>query len=85
MKPIFEFHKTSVIGGLVVLLPVGLVGIVLKKAIGAATAVAGPLAVKLAGSTHFATPTLLVLIVAGCCLTGLLARTSAGNWVLQKF
>ena len=83
MKTITEFFKTSVIGGLIVLLPVWLVCIGLKKAASAATAVAGPLAVRLAGSTHFAVPIMVLLVITICFLTGLLVRTSVGNWIVR--
>jgi uncharacterized membrane protein len=88
MKSLTEAFKTSVIGGLVVLLPIWLVAITLKKIIGAANAVAGPLAERLAGSTHLAGPILLVLVVVACFLTGLVIRTTMGRWfvrTMEKF
>ena len=83
MKNVTEFLKTSVIGGLVVLLPVWLVAMALKKIAGAAQAVAGPVAEKLAGDTHLVTPILITLVVIACFLTGVLVRTAAGRWLIQ--
>jgi uncharacterized membrane protein len=84
MKTTIEFLKTSVIGGLVVLLPVWLVAIGLKKLVGAVTAVAGPIAVRLAGNTHLAAPIMLLLVVSACFLTALLIRTAVGIWVIRS-
>jgi uncharacterized membrane protein len=83
MKTVSEFLKTSVIGGLVVLLPVWLVAIALKKMAGAAESVAGPVAEKLAGNTHWVPLIMVMLVVATCFLTGVLVRTAAGRWVIQ--
>jgi uncharacterized membrane protein len=82
MKATAEFLKTSIFAGLVVLLPVWLIGVGLKKAAGAAVSIAGPIAVQLAGNTRFVTPILLVLVISACFLTGLLVRTGFGRWVV---
>jgi hypothetical protein len=59
------------------------VAIGLRKLTGAVAAVAAPIAVRLAGNPHLAAPTMLLLVVSACFLTGLLIRTAVGIWIIR--
>ena len=79
MRPVLGFVKTTLIGGLLVILPIGLALLLLLKALSTALAVVGPIAAQLPAGTRFATPIALLLILAGCFAVGLLVRTVVGQ------
>jgi uncharacterized membrane protein len=85
MKRLIEFIKTTIIGGLLVLLPIGLIALMLLKAISAAMAVVSPIAVQLPAGTRFANVIALALIVAGCFFAGLILRTVLGQRIKTLF
>jgi uncharacterized membrane protein len=76
---VLGFVKTTLIGGLLVILPIGLALLLLLKALSTALAVVGPIAAQLLVGTRFATPMALLLILAGCFVVGLLVRTVVGQ------
>lgn len=79
MKSLIEFIKTTIIGGLLVLLPIGLLVLIVAKAISGAMAVIGPIAAQLPTGTRFSNVIALALIIAGCFGAGLILRTVLGQ------
>ena len=85
MNAMMKFLKTTIIGGLVFLLPGALVLLVLSKALVAAKAIAAPLSEKLPrvalfglGTTSLVAILLLMLV---CFVAGIFARTGLGRKV----
>lgn len=93
MKKIIDFLKTTIIGGIFVLLPIVIVLFLLGQSIAAVLPVvrlfAEKLPVEKMGGIDVAEILAILLILAFCFLTGLLARTRAGKvsreWIEQKF
>jgi len=79
MKRLIEFIKTTIIGGLLVLLPLGLLALMVVKAVDAAMAVVSPIAAQLPTGTRFADLIALAMIIAGCFVAGLILRTVLGQ------
>jgi uncharacterized membrane protein len=84
MKKLIGFVKTTLIGGLLVILPVWLVVLLLMKAIKAALVVLKPIAALLSQRVVNDYLAALVLLLAICFVTGLLVRTRLmrrpGEW-----
>ena len=85
MGTIWKFVRTTLIGGLLFLLPIVVILLVLQKAFEIALKLLGPLAKLLPGwfavgdaAPHLAAAMLLLVI---CFLAGLIARTSTGAWM----
>jgi uncharacterized membrane protein len=84
MKPISEFIKSTLIGGLLVILPFGLVAILVMKIVEMLKPVATQIIEWLPSGLHFPTVIASVLLFLACFVPGLLAQTrtgqSAGNF-----
>src|SRR5262245_44113816 len=79
MKSIFEFVKTTLVGGLLVVLPVWLAVLLLIKSIGVLSLFFTPIMHELPeGAKHPYLLSALVLVI-GCFLVGLLIKTSLGR------
>lgn len=89
MNAMMQFLKTTIIGGLIFLLPAAVVLLVLSKALIAARTIAAPLSEKLPhvalfglGTTSLVAILLLTLV---CFIAGIFARTALGrrlkSWV----
>src|SRR5262245_9705178 len=79
MKDLVEFAKTTILGGVVIILPVALLSLLVLKAIGFVRVVVDPLAAGLPGGPVAATIIAGAIIVLGCFATGALARTTLGE------
>jgi uncharacterized membrane protein len=89
MKAITSFVKTTLVGGLLFLIPVGVVLVVLKHVMQIAAKVAAPIAAHFPVS-HFAGVTVVTLVAALVLLllaflAGLLARTKVGRRISAWF
>lgn len=86
MKPILKFIRTSLVGGILFLLPIVVVAIIAGKAVAIARKIVGPLAAHLPEDSIFGLdmPKLLAiaLLVLFCFLTGVLARTALAQKVI---
>jgi len=83
MKAMKEFLKNTIVGGLVFLVPLGLILLVLKQLMGLATKLAAPIAAQLPVS-RFAGVAIVTLVAASVLLlmaflAGMLARTGPGR------
>ena len=90
MRVVMGFVKTTLIGGLLFLLPAVIVIAILRQALSIARQIAAPLAARLApGTTSLAgmpilTLVAVLLLVVVCLAAGLFARTAAGKKVSSK-
>ncbi|MCG3149094.1 MAG: hypothetical protein PCFJNLEI_02553 [Verrucomicrobiae bacterium] len=84
MKSVIQFLKTTMVGGLLVVLPVWLTVLLLLKAIQGAVGVLRPIAALLPQQVVHADLVALALLLLICFLTGLLLHASAvqrfGQW-----
>ena len=79
MKALSEFTKATLIGGLVVILPLGLLLLVAEKIVEIIRPLANSIAAWLPRWFHFPDIVTLVLLVLLCFVAGLLAETRAGQ------
>ena len=89
MNPIKSFLKSTLVGGLMFLVPVVLVAVVLRHALQVAGKIAEPLAAVLpvshVGGVGVVTLVAVAILVAIAFLAGLLARTGPGRRVTHWF
>jgi uncharacterized membrane protein len=82
------FVKTTLVGGLVFLVPAVLLWLVVGKAVALLRRLAQPLAAQLPRDSLLgalaADAMVVVLVILGCFLAGLLARVSLANRVVKK-
>lgn len=88
MKQALEFVKTTIVGGLVVVLPLAAALLIAVKMLAALEGAVDPLAAALPFGTHAARLLALLIILGGCFATGLLIRTRGGRrantWLEQR-
>lgn len=88
MKATLEFMKTTVIGGLIVILPLAAAVLISARMLAALQGAVDPVATALPFGAHVARLLALLIILAGCFLTGLLVRTRVGRsanvWLEQR-
>lgn len=78
MRTLLDFLKTTLIGGLLVLLPIYLSILLLLKAFAAVAALMAPLVGHLSPTLPYHKLLALLLIVVACFVCGILMRTSLG-------
>ncbi len=78
MKPIAEFVKTTVVGGLLVLLPVYLSALLLAKAFAGVLTLLSPVAARIPAGSPVREAVALLFGVAACFLAGMAFRTGWG-------
>jgi len=79
MRTLLEFVKTTVLGGLLVILPIVLTAILMGKALSLAILALNPVANHLPANVHFTRLVALLLVLLACFLTGLAMRTRLGR------
>jgi len=85
MKPLSEFTKATLIGGIVVILPLGVLALVLEKIVELLRPLALSISPWLPRWFHFPDIVTLVLLLLSCFVAGLLAETRAGQSVGNFF
>jgi uncharacterized membrane protein len=86
MKVLVEFLKTTLIGGLLIVVPTYLAVLLLAKAVGGLLALLGPIVALLPqGVQHFGRILAIVLVVLVCFVLGLIARTAIGRRAIEAF
>jgi uncharacterized membrane protein len=86
MKVLVEFLKTTLIGGLLIVVPTYLAVLLLAKAVGGLLALLGPIVALLPqGVQHFGRILAIVLVVLVCFVLGLIARTGVGRRAIEAF
>jgi uncharacterized membrane protein len=79
VRTVGEFVKVTLVGGLLVIVPVCLVVMLLLKVFSTVVELVHPLAARLPTGVRFANFVSLLLIVAACFIVGLLVRTPTGR------
>jgi uncharacterized membrane protein len=78
MRTLAEFAKTTLIGGLLIILPVYVAVLLLLKAVKGLLELLGPVARSLPAAVEFPQAAAIVLLVAFCFVIGLVVRTQYG-------
>ena len=81
MKSTFTFLKTTLLGGLVVLLPAYITVLMVLKGLGIATGVLQPVSSQLPTGEHYRYLFAILILLAACFLAGLFIRTAVGRIV----
>ena len=88
MKKLLQFVRTTLVGGLLFLVPIVVLGIVLGKALGIARKIVEPLAAHLPVHSIIGLQTPLLLAVGGivllCFLAGFFARTLLARKIVNR-
>ena len=86
MKGLVEFLKTTLIGGLLIVVPVYFTVLLLGKALKGVAALLAPIVALLPERVHHFGPILaIVLVVLVCFMLGLIARTGLGRRAIEAF
>jgi uncharacterized membrane protein len=85
MKTIVEFVKTTLIGGLLVVVPAYLTVLLLAKALAGLMKLLGPIVALLPGDEKFRQITAIALVLLVCFILGVAARTGIGRRVIAAF
>ena len=78
MKTLAEFTKTTLIGGVLIVLPIYVSILLLLKAISGLIALVNPITAGIPASVEFRGVLAVVVLVAICFATGLVVRTGPG-------
>jgi len=81
MSRVMEFSKTTLIGGLLVILPVTLIGLLLLKAMTVVQKLLGPIMSLLPHEVFLPRVIALLIIIGFCFLTGLILKTRIGRLI----
>ena len=92
MKPLYRFLKTTVVGGLVVLVPVAvcayMIGAVVKTVLTVSARISNLLHIQSLGGIAAVELVAVLVIVAVCFILGLLVQTTGGraigNWLEKR-
>ncbi len=78
MRGLAEFTKTTLIGGVLVVLPLWISVLLLVKAMAGVFALLSPVTAQLPASMHLRNIVALLIVVAACFVAGLVVRTGPG-------
>ncbi len=78
MKPFAEFTKTTLIGGLLVILPIYVAILLLAKTVQGLLALLTPVTAQIPASVQFRQVLAIVVLVAACFVVGMIVRTGPG-------
>jgi uncharacterized membrane protein len=78
MKTLAEFTKTTLIGGLLIILPIYIAVLLLAKTVKALLALLEPVTAQVPASVEFRQIVAILLLVAICFVVGLVVRTGPG-------
>ncbi|MGB7158804.1 MAG: DUF502 domain-containing protein [Tepidisphaeraceae bacterium] len=81
MKQVIDFLKTTLIGGLLIVLPTWISVLLLVKALSMMAVFTRPVVATLPEQAHHPRIAALLLLLLGCFLLGLLLRTALGRYV----
>ena len=85
MRTFAEFAKTTLIGGLLIILPLYLSVLLLIKAAMGLLALINPITAQIPASVHFRQIVAILLIAAVCFIAGLVVRTGPGMQAKNAF
>jgi len=78
MRAIAEFVKTTLIGGLLIVLPVYIAALLILKAVQGLVTAVKPITAAIPGSVKFEEILAILILAAICFIAGLIVRTRAG-------
>lgn len=78
MKTLAEFTRTTLIGGVLVILPIYIAVLLLAKTVAGLLALLRPVTEQVPASVEFRQIVAVILLVAACFLVGLIVRTGPG-------
>jgi uncharacterized membrane protein len=84
MRRVIEFIKTTMLGGVLIIVPAAAIVFLLAKVAHVLKGALDPVAAKLLAGIHFPYMTEIVTVVGVCFLAGLLVRTGPGRWVRAR-
>jgi len=79
MKSLLEFARTTLVGGVLVLLPIYLVALLLLKALAQVMALLEPVATRIPAAARFPEIMAILVVLAACFLAGWLVSTGPGG------
>jgi uncharacterized membrane protein len=85
MKGLAELTKTTLIGGLLVVLPIYVSILLLAKTLGGLLSLLSPVTAAIPADARFRQAFALLIVLAVCLVVGLLVRTSLGMRVKNAF
>lgn len=84
MKALAEFTRTTLIGGVLVLLPIYLAILLLLKALSAVMALVAPVTAQVPASVEFRQLIAILIVLGACFVAGIVVRTGPGGRGIQK-
>jgi uncharacterized membrane protein len=84
MKALAEFTRTTLVGGVLVLLPVYLAVLLLLKAVSSVTALIAPVTAQVPAGARFRDVIAILLILIACFIAGLVVRTGPGGRGIRR-
>jgi uncharacterized membrane protein len=85
MKGLAELIKTTLIGGLLVVLPIYLSVLLLAKTLGGLLSLLSPVTAAIPADARFRQVFAILIVLAVCLVVGLLVRTRLGLWLKTAF
>lgn len=79
MKMIAEFARTTLVGGILVLMPVYLAVLLLLKALAGVMALVAPVTAQVPAGAEFRQVIAILIILAACFIAGVVVRTGPGG------
>ena len=79
MKTLAEFARTTLVGGILILLPIYLAVILILKALRGVAAVIAPITAQVPAGAEFRQLLAILIMLAACFIAGLLVRTGPGG------
>jgi len=83
MKALATFTMTTLIGGLLVVLPIYVSFILLAKTLSGVLALLSPVTATIPAGVQFRQAIAMLIVLAGCFLAGLVVRTKAGSHAIN--
>lgn len=84
MKTLVEFIRTSLIGGVLILLPIYLVVLLMLKMASAAMKLIAPIMAGIPTTAEFPGVAAVLVIVVACFVTGVMVRTGPGHRAIES-
>jgi hypothetical protein len=84
MKALAEFTRTTLVGGILVLLPIYLAVLLLLKALSAVMALMAPVTARVPATAELRQVIAILITLAVCFIAGIVVRTGPGGRGIQK-
>lgn len=79
MKTLADFTRTTLIGGVLILLPIYLAVLLLAKTLSGVMAMLSPVTAQIPATTEFRQVLAILIVIAACFIAGLVVRTGTGR------